>query len=155
MNNSKWSSLSPHEYDDWVIMVKGKTKVKLDIGWDVIFSIPIMLLICAVFRKFFRMITNSPHQGTAHVILDTLGIFLATNTSFRIRNRPERIMNITSLLITILISTLLTAVMFKYMLAREIDGGIETLTELGELNIPILISEDMNATMAEWSPNVP
>lgn len=114
-----------------------------------------MLSICTMFRKIFRKICGSPHQSTIHTALDTLGTFLATNTKFVIRNRPELVMNVGILLLSILTSKFATATVLEYILARRIDSGIDTLHELNEANVSILISDEMELTMDEWAADLP
>lgn len=91
----------------------------------------------------------------AHVVMDTLGVFLSTNTSFNVHNRAERIMNVIILLLSILTSRFLTVILLQYMLATETDSGVDTLRELGQLNIPIFISYDVKRIMDDYTQNIP
>lgn len=151
----EWTSLMPHEMDKWAILVKSETKLNVRLNLRIALFLPILLMICSFFRKIFRSITKSPHCNWSHVALDTLGLFLSTNTSFRVYNLSERIMNVYILLISILTSKFITAVLVIYMLAIETDTGIDTLKQLDELDIPIYVSDEMQMTMNEWSQNIP
>lgn len=135
-------------------MIQSDKKLNIESHLYLILSIQILCIICAIFRRYFRIITNSPHQKFSDAIMDTLGMFLSTNTSMRIQNRPERIMNISILLLSIIISTLCTGLLLNYMLAKEIDTGIDSHAELGLLSTPIYISDEMKLTMDEWSQNI-
>lgn len=103
----------------------------------------------------FRIVTNSPHRSITHVILDSIGITLATNTSYRVHNRPERIMNVFLLIISVLTSRIITIVVYNLMVASSIDSGPDTLQELNDMDIPVYISDDMNAISDGWSDNIP
>lgn len=140
--------------DNWVILIERKQMINVSFKSHLILSIPVIIVLCAFFRKIFRLILRCPHGGIVHVMLDTLGMFLSTNTSFCIRNRAEQVMNVTILFISIITSKWITAVVFNYMMAYDIDAGIDTLEELGKANVPLYISEEMKTTMEEWKANI-
>lgn len=151
IKNPVWTSLRPHELESWVILIKSENMLNIDSSMlHVVLSIHILWIICAAFRCFFRKFTNSPHHSFGDAIMDTLGMFLSTNNTMRIRNRPERVMNISILLLSIIISRLFTALLLNYMLANEIDSGINSIYELGQSPAPIFISDEMKLTMDEW-----
>lgn len=63
-------------------------------------------------------------------------------------------MNITILLISVLTSKWITVIVFNYMMAYQIDAGIDTLSELGDANVPVYISDEMKMTMDQWQANI-
>lgn len=156
VKDRNWSSLRPHEVDTWVILVKSHIKLDVEIEMNYhFFSILALFIVCTMFRLLFRLTGKCPHRDLVGVTLDSLGVLLSTNTKFRIRNRPELIMNIFVLFLSTLTSKLITAILFRYMLAIEIDVGVDTLNELNEMQMPIYISDEMRMTMDEWSSDIP
>lgn len=151
-----WTSLRSHEIDNIVILVKngGQRKFTNKSSFILVLLL-IMLSVCTFLRKLFRTICGSPHRSIIHTALDTFGIFLATNTNFMVRNRPEHVMNLSILLLSILISKFSTATIMTYILAERIDSGIDTLEELSQMNLPIFITDEMVITMDEWSESLP
>ena len=58
------------------------------------------------------------------------------------------------LMISILTSKWITAVLLEYMIAHEIDAGLDTIEELGEAGIPVYTSDEMKMTMDQWKANI-
>lgn len=108
-----------------------------------------------LFKGFFRTVTNSPNRDIIRIVLDSIGILLGTNASVFAHNRPERVMNVCLLAISVLTSSLITGVLYNLMLGNWINAGPDTFEELKKLNIPIFISEEMNMIKDEWLPNIP
>lgn len=152
-----WTSLRPHEVDPIVILIKSHAKLVVLSNTHIVVSLPLMIIICAFVRLIFRVLTKCPQRDLISVVLDTLGMFLSTNTtntSLRVRNRAERILNVSISLLSILTSRLLTIVFMNYIMASEIDTGLDTLKELGQTDQTIFISDEMKLTMDEWSQNI-
>lgn len=147
-------SLTSHEIDNIVVLVKNNLINDVEIKSQLIFSVPIMLALWTFLRKFFRIITNSPNPSLVRVALDTWGTFLGTNPAIHIKNRPERIMNLSILLLSILTTNLATAIIFNYLLGKQVQYGIDSLKELGDSGMEILISDELEVTMDEWSHNL-
>lgn len=152
--NPDYTSLRSHEIDNMVILVENSVTLDVHLKSYLILSIPIMLAVWIFFRMAFRFIANEPRRDFWNVIMDTWGCFLSTNTSFTIRNHPEQVMNISILLLSVLTSRLAAAILFNYLLANEVESGIDTMKELYEHNIEIYISEEMEMTMGDWSQNL-
>lgn len=117
-------------------------------------TVPIVLFIWIAFRIMFRVIMNSPRRGIDSVALDTWGIFLATNSSIKVHNRPERVMHANALLLSNLITNIALALLFNYMMALHKQGGLDTLKELGESGMDVLVSDELKLTMDEWTHNL-
>lgn len=152
--NPNYTNLRSHEIDDVVVLIGNKFTIDVKVKIYLIVSIPIMLIVWTIFRKAFRVYAKTVHSDLSSVIFDTLGTFLATNTSFRIRNLPERIMNASILLLSILTSRLASAFILNYIMAKSIDDGINTMSELSEIDIDIYVSDELLATMDDWSQNL-
>lgn len=81
-------------------------------------------------------------------------MFLSTNTTnstFKVRNRAERILNVCISLLSILTSRILTIILMQYILAMKTDSGMDTLDEIALTDQTIFISDEMKLTMEEWS----
>lgn len=63
-------------------------------------------------------------------------------------------MNISILLLSVLTSRLAAAIIFNYLLANEVEIGIDTMKELYDHSIEIYISEEMEMTRGDWSQNL-
>lgn len=134
-----------------VVLVRNEITLDVNIKYNLLASLPAIIIICVFFRKIFRWMSNSPHQDIIHIFMDTWGTFLSTHLAYAIHNRPERVMNITVLLLSILTWNIVTAVTFKYLLAQPLQGGIDTKQELAESGLAILVNDEYMATMDEWT----
>lgn len=135
--------------DSIVILVKNKFEAKVNARTQLLFSVPVMLFLWIALRKIFRMNYNSPNQDISRIFIDTWGTFLSSNNSFVIRNRPERIMNYSVNLLSILISNFVTAIMFNYLLTQEMELGIDTFKDLSSLGVEILISDELKFALQD------
>lgn len=145
-----FTSLIPHEMDNIVVLVENQL-THGNIKLHLILTIPVILFVCIIFRKIFRVITNSPHQDFIHIILDTWGTFLSTYFPYSIANRPERILSLTILLLSIITSNLITAITFNYLIARPVQSGINSMKELNALGLDIWVNEELKPTMDQWT----
>lgn len=95
-------------------------KLDFHIKFHLIISVPVMLAIWTIARMLFRTVTSSPKQRFADAFFDTSGTFLSANWDVEMRNRSEKIMHLSILLLSILTSNLFTATLFNYLLARQV-----------------------------------
>lgn len=152
-NDSLYTFLYMHEVEKCVALVQNKVKLDVHLKTYLIMAVPVMLALWVVFRKAFRVITKNPRTTFIDVILDTWGTFLATSCNIRINNRPESILHLNILLLSVLITNIFTAVLFNYLMSKEITYGFETLKELADHNVTITINELLNETNYYWIQN--
>lgn len=138
-----------HERDNIILLVENRLITDVNVKSHLILAIPAILGIYIVFRKFIRMVTNSPHSDVITIFMDTWGTLLSTYSA-NIYSRPERIMTLTLLLLSLLISNLVTALTFNYLLAKPVQTGVDTIRDLHEQGIEILVNEELRPTMSEW-----
>lgn len=123
------------------VLVENKVRLDVHIKFQLILSVPVMLAAWTISRMLFRIVTRSPKRSFVDAFFDTWGTFLATNCDIDIRNRSEQIMHLSILLLSILTSNLFTATLFNYFLAKEVQFGVDTVQELVDQKIPVLVND--------------
>jgi hypothetical protein len=141
--------LVTHERDNIILLVENKLITDINVKFHLVLAVPAILFVYVVFRKIIRFLTKSPNSDVISIFMDTWGTLLSTYSA-NIYSRPERIMTLTLLLLSLLVSNLVTALTFNYLLAKPVQTGIDTIKELHEQGIEILVNEEMRPTMSEW-----
>ena len=153
--SDQYLSLYPHEQDNDIVVLLPMTirsfELSLSNMYEYLIVIAIVLIVNGLFRKVFRVAANDPHRDISRVVLDTWGTFLATNATIRIRNRPERIMQVINLLTFVWTSAFATAFFMEFLSAENHTKHADTMHELMEANIPIFISFELDDTRDVWS----
>lgn len=144
-----FTSLVTHERDNIILLVENKLVSDSNVKGHLLLAVPAIVFVYIFFRKIIRVLTNSPHSDVISIFMDTWGTLLSTYSA-NIYSRPERIMTLTILLLSILVSNFVTALIFDYLLAKPIQTGIDSIKELHEHGIEILVNEEMRPTMSEW-----
>lgn len=70
------------------------------------------------------------------------------------RSRPERILHMSIVLFSMMLSILASAIFFGFFLAKDQQSGIDTLNKLAASKLPIYITEELNETIDNWSQNL-
>lgn len=83
-----------------------------------------------------------------------LGVFLSTNSTPRISSRPERVLHMSIVLFSMMLSIFASAIFFGFFLTKDLQSGINTLNELAESKLPVYITEELNQTIENWSQNL-
>lgn len=149
-----FNSIYAHESDNFVILVRNQFNYDLGMNWPILLTVPISFIICTIFRKLIRVLTKDPNRDLMTIIIVNLGVFLSTNSSTTIRNRPERILHMSIVLFSMMLSILASAIFFGFFLAKDQQSGINTLNELAASKLPICITEELNQTIDNWSQNL-
>lgn len=151
--NYPFAFLHAHEIQYVVALVQNQIKLDVHLKTQLVLSVPVMLTLWIVFRKVFRIIHNNPCSSICDTFFDTWGTFLATHCSIRINNRPERIMHLSILLLSVLITNIFTAILFNYLMANELQYGIDSLNGITDHNITLTFNEIISVTHAHFIRN--
>lgn len=149
-----FNSIYAHESDNFVILVRNQLNYNGGINWPIMLTVPVSFIICTIFRKIIRILTNDPHRDLITIIMVNLGVFLSTNASPAMRNRPERIFHVTIVIFSMMLSILASAIFFGFFLAKELQSGMNHLNELAASKLRICITEELNQTIDNWSQNL-
>lgn len=149
-----FNSLYAHESDSFVILVQNQFYSDLGMNWPIFLTVPISFIICTIVRKTIRVVTNNPDRDFISIVMIDLGVFLSTNASPSMANRAERILHISIVLFSMMLSILASAIFFGFFLAKDQSSGIDSLNELAATKLPICITEELNETIENWSQNL-
>lgn len=113
-----------------------------------------MFFICALFRKIFRFLNHDQHQDIDRILLDNLGAFISTNATPPLQSRAERILQVTILLASMILTMMVSAVLFGNLLTKNTQGGIDTLKEFADSNLRLFITYELNDTIHIWAQDL-
>lgn len=155
--NSPFVKLQIHEFDDLAVIVPANYNESLSFSFNEylgpkFFAISITLSIIIICRKFFRCVTNSPKSDIAGSFIDTIGAYLGTKATCKMYNRPERIL--VMILFIFSQTTLLwfSGSLIQSFITKKLHRNINTLDELAESKLTILVTLDVSFGMKSWIP---
>lgn len=137
------NSTRPYLYDNIVIVVPSRN---ITDQHELIFRSTIIILwivaafVFMLFRKCFQYINRSPKIGMQHLFFDSLSLTIGSNTFIRIQNHPERILNAFISIFSLITSLLFSSYLFQHLTTNESTKNMDTLKELGESQIPLLVN---------------
>lgn len=152
--DTAYSNLFIYEIYDLVLVVKNNVKTEMPIRTQIVLSIPLMLSVCVLCRKFFRELAKSANRSWGESLFDSYAALIATMEPGHVQNRPERVMHGSVLLLTIITTNLVTAILFIWLMATPKQFGADTFKDLSEQKTPILVSKLYKDMSHEFMPRL-
>lgn len=152
--NPAYTNLFSYEIENIVVVVPNHVTSVMPIRLSVILSLPLILVNCVLFRMLFRVLTKSVNRSWADAFFDSFGTLIAAIPPEHIKNRPERVMHGSVLLLTIITTNLVTAIVFEWLLAEPRQFGTDSFEELYQQKTPLMISEFLYTMRHEFLPTL-
>lgn len=152
--NPDYTNLVSYEIENIVIVVRNHVTSEMPIKTQIICSLPLMIIIWTIFRKIFRTVFRSSNQSWASALFDSFRALIATMSPHHVPSRSEKLMHASVLLLTIITSNLVTAIVFKWLLAEPRQYGADSFKDLYEQRTPIIVSEFLYAMRNEFVPRL-
>lgn len=154
-NKNLFVKLEPHEFDNLVVIVPAGFNDNVSFNFSAylgprFYATSITLGAIIVCRKFFRFATKSPNTDIACSFVDTFGAYLGTKPTCKMYNRPERVL--VMMLFIFSQTTLLwfSGSLIKSFITKKSQHNINTLAELADSKLKIIISSDVGYEMHNW-----
>lgn len=138
-----YDNIFPHEFDNYCIIVPKGRKIIFSLGQVfesfVLKSVPFVLIIFVIFWKKLR---RHKEFDWSHVTIDILGIYLATNANHRSFHCSERLLLVSLFIFTQVTVVAMCGLLYQSMVIASFDSEINTLQQLGDSELDIMINKD-------------
>lgn len=155
---SDYDFLYPHEFDYICVVVPNTQSFYFAV--EKIFQslpiklIPVTLIIFIIIWKLFRIILKSSNRDWSHIVLDTLGMYFATNATYVTSATAERFFQILIYAFSIITGVVLSGLLYQSIVVGYRHKNINRLDELADSNYEILINKEIANKIDEWDENL-